>query len=69
MDFGHWFSDQLQVSADGLLWGIEQVPPERRDSVAPGRLGTWTATHHVIHRVYNASSDHLGIEGSALGGK
>ena len=25
-----WFRDQLQASADGFVWGVEQVPVERR---------------------------------------
>ncbi|MGO8947398.1 MAG: DinB family protein [Ktedonobacterales bacterium] len=52
MDFGHWFSNQLQASADGLLWGIEQVPQERRNIVPPIPLGTWTAIRHVFHMAY-----------------
>jgi hypothetical protein len=30
MGLSVWFDRQLQASAEGLLWGVEQVPPERR---------------------------------------
>lgn len=52
-DLSHWFQHHLQASADGLIWGIEQVLPERRELSPPdiGWLGEWTVARHLFHMV------------------
>jgi hypothetical protein len=53
-----WFTTHLQASADGLVWGVEQVPPARRVIRPPGPhdgpspLGEWTVARHVFHMLY-----------------
>jgi hypothetical protein len=47
-----WFHDQLQASADGLVWAAEQVPLERRMAQPPAGLGEWTAARHLFHMMY-----------------
>lgn len=50
-DWASWFRTQLQTSADGFVWGAEQLdtnyhfalPPE------PDYLGTWEPARHVWH--------------------
>lgn len=32
MDLSQWFTDQLNAGAEGFIWAIEQVPPERNYS-------------------------------------
>ena len=53
MNLTQWFRDQLQASADGFIWGVEQVPPERRSIQPPGPspFGEWPATRHLIHLI------------------
>jgi hypothetical protein len=52
MNYSQWFSDQLQTSADGLVWSIEQVPVPRRTVLPPVGLGDWSAARHVFHLCY-----------------
>ena len=52
MNLSEWFQTQLQASGDGFIWGVEQVPPERRGVQPPGPLGEWTAARHVFHMLY-----------------
>lgn len=52
MNLSQWFRDQLQVSADGFVWGTEQVPPDRRNVRPPLGLGKWTAARHAFHLMY-----------------
>jgi len=52
MDTAQWFHEQLQASADGFVWGTEQVPNSRRYSQPPKRLGEWTVARHVFHMLY-----------------
>jgi hypothetical protein len=52
MNLSQWFRDQLQASADGFVWGAEQVPSARRYIQPPKGLGEWTAARHIFHMVY-----------------
>ena len=52
MNFSHWFHEQLQTSANGFVWGTEQVPEERRYAQPPKGLGEWTVARHVFHLWY-----------------
>jgi hypothetical protein len=52
MDLSVWFHSQLQASAEGFIWGVEQIPLERRYARPPGPLGDWTAARHVFHMAY-----------------
>lgn len=52
MNLSQWFRDRLQVSADGFVWGAEQVPPDRQNVRPPLGLGKWTAARHVFHLAY-----------------
>jgi hypothetical protein len=52
MNLSEWFHDQLQASADGFVWGAEQVPFARRYVTPPPGLGEWTVARHVFHMVY-----------------
>jgi hypothetical protein len=52
MDLSTWFHSQLQASAEGFIWGVEQVPLERRYARPPGPLGEWTAARHIFHMAY-----------------
>ncbi len=49
MNLSQWFHDQLQASADGFVWGAQQVPPARRNARPPEALGEWTAARHIFH--------------------
>ena len=48
-NFSQWFDEQLQVSANGFVWGTEQVPEARRYAPPPKGLGEWTVARHVFH--------------------
>ena len=52
MNLSQWFHDQLQASAEGFAWAIEQVPAERRRLAPPHQLGDWPAARHVFHMLY-----------------
>ena len=52
MDLTQWFSTQLDASAEGFLWAVEQVPTERRLARPPRRLGEWNVARHVFHMMY-----------------
>src|SRR6185503_18805384 len=52
MNFSHWFHEQLQTSANGFVWGTEQVPEARRYTQPPKGLGEWTVARHVFHLWY-----------------
>ena len=52
MNLSHWFRDQLQTSADGFVWGVRQVPEERRFIQPLKPLGEWSVTRHVFHMLY-----------------
>jgi hypothetical protein len=52
MNMAQWFYDQLGASADGFVWGTEQVPSAWRYAQPPDGLGEWTAARHVFHMVY-----------------
>lgn len=49
MNYSQWFHDQLQTSADGLVWGAGQVPKARQNLPPPHDLGEWTVARHVFH--------------------
>ena len=42
MNTTQWFRDQLKASADGFVWGVEQVQDWRRQTLPRRRLGDWT---------------------------
>jgi hypothetical protein len=42
MDLSQWFNDQLQASADGLIWGAQQIAVERQINQPPEGLGEWS---------------------------
>ncbi|GAC1566191.1 MAG: hypothetical protein NVS3B14_06850 [Ktedonobacteraceae bacterium] len=52
MDLSQWFTDQLDSGAQGFIWAVEQVPPERRLLTPPKPLGEWNAARHVFHMLY-----------------
>lgn len=51
MELSEWFSKQLQASAEGLLWGAEQVPAARHFRQPPANLGQWSVARHLFHMV------------------
>jgi hypothetical protein len=52
MQFLDWFDKHLQASADGLVWGVEQVPAARHYCQPPSHLGEWSVARHLFHMVY-----------------
>jgi len=55
MGLSQWFSTQLEASADGFVWGVEQIPKERLYAPPPGPeggLGEWVAARHAFHLLY-----------------
>jgi hypothetical protein len=52
MNLSTWFHEQLQASANGFVWGTEQVPEARRYVQPPKGLGEWTVARHVFHLYY-----------------
>lgn len=50
-DWVKWFHMQLHASADGFVWGFDQIPAALRDQlpVEPAYLGTWQPVRHVWH--------------------
>jgi len=52
MKLVQWFNDQLQASAEGLIWGFEQVPVARRNTRPPDALGEWNALRHIFHMIH-----------------
>jgi hypothetical protein len=50
-DWVPWFRNQLQASADGLVWAFSQIPPYLREDLPPdpGYLGTWPPVRYVWH--------------------
>jgi hypothetical protein len=52
MDLTSWFTNQLNSGAEGFIWAVEQVPPERRLLAPPKLLGEWNAARHVFHMHY-----------------
>lgn len=52
MNLSEWFHDQLQASADGFVWGAQQVPVTKRYIQPPNKLGEWTVARHVFHMLY-----------------
>lgn len=55
MSLSQWFETQLQASADGFIWAVEQVPDERLYAPPPGPgggLGEWVAARHLFHLLY-----------------
>ncbi len=52
VDLTQWFSTHLDTSAEGFLWAVDQVPPERRLLTPPKGLGEWNVARHVFHMLY-----------------
>jgi hypothetical protein len=50
-DWATWFRCQLQASADGLVWAVQQIDAVNllRLPPRPGYLGTWPPARHVWH--------------------
>jgi hypothetical protein len=67
MGFSEWFHHHLQASADGFVWGVEQVPTERRYRQPPTGLGEWTVARHIFHMVYYEQRDVLPVMQQWLG--
>lgn len=51
MPLSEWFDQQLQSSAEGLIWGAEQVPAARHFRQPPPNLGQWSVARHLFHMV------------------
>lgn len=51
MQLSEWFDKQLQASAEGLIWGVEQVPAARHFRQPPPNLGQWSVARHLFHMV------------------
>ena len=52
MNFSQWFSEHLQASANGFVWGTGHVPEARRYIQPPKGLGEWSVARHVFHLWY-----------------
>ena len=52
MDLSSWFTNQLNSGAEGFIWAVEQVPPERRLLAPPQLLGEWNVARQVFHMLY-----------------
>ena len=52
MDLSQWFTNQLNAGAEGFIWAIGQVPPERQLLTPPKLLGEWNAARHLFHMLY-----------------
>lgn len=52
MNLSEWFGYQLQASADGFVWAIEQLPEERRSLAPPRHTDDWPAARHAFHMFY-----------------
>ena len=52
MDLSQWFQEQLQVSAEGFIWSVLQVPAARRNLQPPRDLGEWSAARHTFHLLH-----------------
>ncbi len=44
-----WFAQLLHTSAEGFIWGVEQVPAERRSMQPVTPFGEWSVLRHVFH--------------------
>ncbi|HEY6542154.1 MAG TPA: DinB family protein [Ktedonobacteraceae bacterium] len=42
----------MSAGAEGFLWAVEQVPPDRLWLAPPKLLGEWNAARHVFHMLY-----------------
>ena len=49
MNLPQWFHQQLQTSADSLLWAVDQIPQERL-YLAP-RVDRWSVARIIYHLV------------------
>lgn len=47
-----WFSEQLQSTADGMVWAARQVPSQRQFAEPPPDFGEWSVARHVFHLLY-----------------
>ena len=52
MNLSHWFRDQLHASVEGFVWGVHQVPEERRFIQPLKPFGEWSVARHVFHLLY-----------------
>ncbi|HKV57271.1 MAG TPA: DinB family protein [Ktedonobacteraceae bacterium] len=52
MDLSSWFTNQLNAGAEGFIWSVGQVPPERRLLAPPKHPGEWSVARHVFHMLY-----------------
>jgi len=67
MNLSDWFHHQLQASAEGFVWGAQQVPAERQHLAPPDGLGDWTAARHIFHMVFYEQTIALPSMGQWLG--
>lgn len=51
MQLSEWFDKQIQASAEGLIWSVEQVPAARHFRQPPPNLGQWSMARHLFHLV------------------
>ncbi len=49
MNLSQWFRERLQTSADGFVWGVQQVPGARWYARPPEGLGEWSVARHAFH--------------------
>lgn len=49
MNLSNWFHQQLQTSAEGVLWAVELIPPERL--YLPPRPDKWPIARVLYHLV------------------
>ena len=52
MNLSDWFRYQLQASADGFIWAMEQVPEARWMLPPPRHPDDWPAARHAFHLRY-----------------
>lgn len=54
---------QIVASAEGFVWAVRQVPPERLFLMPPGPMGEWSVVRHIFHlRYYEQSLALPGVE-------
>ena len=52
MNLSEWFSYQLKASGEGFVWGVEQVPVERREITPLKPFGEWSVARHIFHMIF-----------------
>ena len=52
INLSQWFHDHLRASAEGFVWGVEQIPVERQLNQPPEGLGEWSVARHIFHMAF-----------------